>query len=74
MTSSQVEKLYKGGWHAAIALVGLYEYKTHKTRLSKFLSICLIAFHVDAAIADWRDVPTTPQKFFRKMLDKRTGV
>ncbi len=70
MKPEQVEKLYKSGWHAMIATVGVYEYRVHKTWFSKLLSIGLIAFHTDAAIADWRGVPTTPQKFIKKLLDK----
>ena len=56
------ERFYKSLWHAAIALVGVYELRNHKTTASKILACGLIAFHVDAAIADAYDVPTTPQK------------
>jgi hypothetical protein len=72
MKPERVERLYKAGWHAAIAGVGIYEYRVHKTWLSKFLSVCLIIFHTDAALSDWRGVPTSPQRFIKKILDKRT--
>ena len=71
MRFEQAEKLYKSIWHAAIALVGVYEYRVHRTWLSKFLSVGLIAFHVDAAVCDYLDLPTTPQRFIKRMLDKR---
>jgi len=69
MKPEHVEKLYKGGWHAAIALVGLYEYKTHKSLLSKILAIGLITFHTDAAVCDYLEIPTTPQRILKKVLD-----
>lgn len=69
--SKSAEIVLKAGWHVMIAGVGLYEYRHNKTRFSKFLSVCLMAFHVDASICDWLDVPTTPQRFFKKVLDKR---
>jgi len=71
MSPEQVEKLYKSGWHAAIAAVGVYEYHVHRTLLSKILSVCLIAFHADAAVCDYLDIPTTPQRFIKNLLDKR---
>jgi hypothetical protein len=74
MKPEHVEKLYKSGWHAMIAMVGLYEYKTHKSLLSKILAIGLIAFHTDAAVCDYLGIPTTPQRSIKRMLDKRTGI
>ena len=71
MSPEQVEKLYKSGWHAMIAGVGVYEYRVHRTLLSKFLSVCLVAFHVDAAVCDYLDIPTTPQRFIKNLLDTR---
>ena len=62
MNHNLEERFYKSLWHAAIALVGVYELRNHKTTASKILACGLIAFHVDAAIADAYDVPTTPQK------------
>jgi hypothetical protein len=67
------ERFYKSLWHAAIALVGVYELRNHKTTASKILACGLIAFHVDAAIADAYDVPTTPQKLLMG-LRKKTGL
>ncbi len=71
MTPENIERTYKSAWHGVIALVGIYEYKTHKSLFSKVLSVCLIAFHVDAAISDWRDTDTTPQRFIKNLLDMR---
>lgn len=70
--SEKIEKFYKSGWHAMIAGVGIYEYRVHRTWLSKFLSVCLIMFHTDAAICDYMDISTTPQRWLKKVLDLRT--
>lgn len=51
------ERVYKSLWHVGIAAVGIYEYRHHKSLFSKILSAGLIAFHIDAAIADAVDVP-----------------
>lgn len=59
------ERVYKSLWHAAIALVGVYELRNHKTRLSKVLACGLIAFHADAAVCDALDVPTTAQRLLQ---------
>jgi hypothetical protein len=67
MTPRTAERSYKALWHAAIAVVGVYEYRVHKSLLSKVLAVGLIAFHIDAAIADARDVPTTPQKWLKRL-------
>jgi hypothetical protein len=61
------ERLYKSAWHIAIALVGVYEIRNHKTRLSKVLACGLIAFHADAAICDLLDKPTLAQKILRRL-------
>jgi hypothetical protein len=65
--SLQIERAYKSLWHVAIALVGVYELRNHKTTMSKILATGLIAFHVDAAIADAYGIPTTPQKLLSKL-------
>ena len=70
MNNREIERTYKSLWHAAIAVVGVYEYKTHKTRLSRVLSVGLIAFHVDAAVCDALDIPTTPQRFMKRLRNK----
>jgi len=64
------ERVYKSLWHAMIATVGIWELRNHKTKISKVLSWGLIAFHVDAAIADIVDV--TPLS--RVLLGKITGT
>lgn len=59
------ERVYKSLWHVAIASVGLYELKHHKSTISKILATGLIAFHVDAAISDALDIPPLT----RRILD-----
>ena len=61
------EKVYKSLWHLLIAGVGVYELRNHRTKLSKVLAVGLIAFHVDAALCDAMDIPTTPQRWLRKL-------
>lgn len=61
------ERIYKSAWHALIALVGLYELRNHKTKISKVLACGLIAFHADAAVCDALDVPTFAQRTLRKL-------
>jgi hypothetical protein len=46
------ERIYCSAWHFLIVGVGVYEYRNHKTWFSKALSVGLIAFHTDGAIAD----------------------
>ena len=52
------ERVYKSVWHVLLAAVGVYELRTRKTKLSKVLACGLIAFHIDAAIADALDRPS----------------
>jgi len=59
------ERLYKSFWHLLIAGVGIYELRTHKTKAAKFLAYGLIAFHIDAAVADALD--TVPMS--RRILE-----
>ena len=61
------ERVYKSAWHVLISLVGVYELRNHKTTLSKVLACGLIAFHVDAAISDALGIPTTAQRFLRRL-------
>jgi hypothetical protein len=50
------ERIYKSLWHVALVAIGLYEFRTHKTKVAKALSAGMIAFHVDAAISDALDL------------------
>jgi hypothetical protein len=70
MKQEHVERIYKSLWHLAIAGVGIYELRNHKTKLSKMLACGLIAFHADAAICDAANIPTTPQRLIKKGLAK----
>ena len=51
------ERVYKSLWHVFIAGMGVYELRNHKTKTAKVLACGLIAFHVDAAVADALDIP-----------------
>jgi len=70
MTAEQTERCYKSLWHLAIAGIGVYELRNHRTTLSKILACGLIAFHADAAVCDALDIPTTPQRFLKRMYLK----
>ena len=63
----QDERVLKSLWHGAIVLMGLYEFRTHKTVVSKVLSVGLMCFHLDATICDWLDRPTTVQRLLGKL-------
>lgn len=63
----RIERGYKSLWHAAIAGMGLFELRRNRTLFSRVLSCGLIAFHIDAAINDWLDTPTTPQRLLRRL-------
>ncbi len=67
MKTRNEERVYKSLWHLLIAGVGVYELRSHKTKLSKVLAVGLIAFHVDAALCDALDIPTAPQRWLRKL-------
>ena len=71
MTEQAIERTYKALWHLGIGLIGLYELRNHKTTASKVLACGLIAFHMDACIADARDVPTTAQRLLRLALKEK---
>lgn len=71
LKQEQVERIYKSLWHLAIAGVGIYELRNHKTKLSKVLACGLIAFHADAAICDAADIPTTPQRLIKRLMEKK---
>ena len=61
------ERVYKSLRHVLLVAVGIYEFRTHKTKLAKALAIGLIAFHVDAAIADALDTPTLSRSILNKL-------
>jgi hypothetical protein len=61
------ERVLKSLWHLGIAAVGVYEYRHHRSRLSKVLAIGLIAFHIDATLCDARDVPTILQRLLKRL-------
>ena len=67
LTPQQAERVYKSLWHLAIACVGVYELRNHKSTASKVLAVGLIAFHADACVADAIGIPTTPQRIIRRI-------
>jgi hypothetical protein len=62
------ERVYKSLWHLFIAGVGVYEFRHHKTTLSKVLATGLIAFHIDGAIADIMDTKPASQRVLDYVL------
>jgi|GEM_PF-2064483 len=66
--SRRNECLLKSLWHLSIGLVGLHELRHNKSTLGKVLSVGLIAFHIDAAISDIQDKPTTLQRVLHRMF------
>jgi hypothetical protein len=71
MRERVAERVYKSLWHALIAAVGFYELRNHKTKVSKVLACGLIAFHIDAAIADALDQPTTAQRILHSLIKEK---
>ena len=67
MSPESRERGLKSAWHAAIATVGVYEYRIGRSLLSKTLSIGLILFHLDAAYWDAVGKPTTLQRLLAKL-------
>ena len=67
------ERVYKSLWHVLIAAVGVYELRNHKTKLSKVLATGLIAFHVDAAIADILDEPPLSRRILNYVRPEDDG-
>jgi hypothetical protein len=62
------ERVYMSLWHTGLVALGLYEYRrTHRTRLGKALALGMIAFHVDAAIADALDTPCLTRRILEKV-------
>jgi len=70
MNPESRERGLKSAWHAAIAAVGIIEYRRNRSLFSKILSVGLIGFHIDACIADALGLPTTFQRILRKAFDK----
>jgi hypothetical protein len=58
-------------WHVALMAIGIYEFRTHRSKLAKVLAAGMIAFHADAAISDALD---TPKCLSRYLLEKATGT
>ena len=63
------ERIYKSLWHVALFCIGLYEYRSHKTKLAKGLAVGMMAFHADAAISDALDTKCLS----RRILELATG-
>jgi len=62
------ERVYMSLWHCGLAALGLYEFRrTHRSMLGKVLAGGMIAFHVDAAIADAFDMPCLTRRILEKL-------
>ena len=66
-----VERVYKSLWHLALAAIGAYEYRRHTTKVGKVLAVGMVAFHVDAAIADALDQRPMAKRLLDVALEKR---
>jgi len=58
-------------WHLGLMLIGIAEFKVHRTKLGKTLAVGMILFHADAAIGDALDMPKCLSRF---LLEKATGI
>jgi hypothetical protein len=67
MNASNEERILKSLWHAMIAAVGILEFRRNGSLAAKTLAVGLIAFHIDAAVFDALDRPTTLQRLLRKL-------
>jgi hypothetical protein len=67
MTNEQIERGYKAAWHGLIGLTGLWETQRSRTLLGKILAWGIVAFHLDAMLADAMGVDTTPQRLLKKL-------
>jgi hypothetical protein len=71
----RIPEFYSGSiksvWHAAIATVGVYEYRKAHSLLARVLSIGLILFHMDAAFCDAVGKPTTLQRLLANVIKKK---
>jgi len=65
------ERTYMSLWHLGLLGIGIFEYKTHKSRLAKILAGGMILFHADAAISDALDTDKCLSRF---LLEKITGI
>lgn len=63
------ERIYKSGWHFLIALLAIAELKHHKSKVAKVLSLGVIAFHLDGAVADIRDSKPLARKILELLVD-----
>lgn len=64
------ERVYKSLWHVALAGIGLYEYNVHKTKAARVLAAGMIAFHVDAALADAFDRKPLSRRILERAIGK----
>jgi hypothetical protein len=62
------ERIYMSLWHVGLAMLGWYEFRrTQHTTIGKVLALGMVAFHVDAAIADAVDVPCLTRRILEKL-------
>ena len=67
------ERVYKALWHMLIAGVGVFELRTHKTKVAKLLACGLIVFHLDAAVSDALDTPALSRRILESIRPTDTS-
>lgn len=72
MKPTMEERIVCSSWHMFIALLGLFEIRKEKTRLGKILSVGLILFHADGAIADIINEKSLSRRLFEYLNEKRS--
>jgi hypothetical protein len=67
MRTSTEERILKASWHMLISAVGFLELERGQSTFSRVLSVGLIAYHLDGALNDIIDEPSTVQRILRSL-------
>ena len=68
MTDRAEERAYKSLWHGALFCIGIYEFRTHRTRIAKVLAAGMILFHLDAMVTDAFDCKPVSRQILEKIV------
>jgi hypothetical protein len=68
MTDRTEERVYKSLWHGALFVIGIYEFRTHRTRLAKLLAAGMILFHLDAMVTDALNCKPVSRQILEKIV------
>jgi hypothetical protein len=60
--------MYKAGWHLMLCVIGIYEFRTHRTRLAKVLAAGMILFHIDAFVTDALNTKPISRQILEKIV------